>query len=76
VQPSDCLGLLHSKSWHISSTIHKCLYGLHISNAPNTGGGGEMSRMIWVKVIAQQLISFIIVLNKMMLNRKIFFAAL
>jgi len=30
--------------------------------------------MLWRKVIAQQLMSFTIVLNKMMLNRRAFFA--
>jgi len=42
------------------------LYGLHNSNNPTRGG--EMSRMLWGKVIAQQLMSFTIVLNKMMHN--------
>jgi len=52
------------------------LYGLDISNAPTTGGGERCHECFGGKVIAQQLMSFTIVLNKVMLNRKALFAAL
>jgi len=50
------------------------LYGWHISNAPTTEE--RCHECFGDKVIAQQLMSFTIALNKMMLNRTALFAAL
>jgi len=54
------------------------LYGLHISNAPTMGGsrrGRDVNALGKSNCTAID-VSFIFVLNKMMLNRKTFFAAL
>jgi len=51
------------------------LHGLHISNAPTMGGGDVMNTLgesNYTEIDA----TFTIVLNKMMLNRRAFFAAL